>query len=127
MLLRPVRWDYFYDPIGRQVISLVRRLLRLRRSYAHLRSGAHFFYNDPGRYQAKGVLLFARHDDLAYSLVALNFSDQDQTVPFRFPFAGEYREELHGDDNLSSVPSDREQQLTVPSNYGRIWTTDASR
>ncbi|MCU0572622.1 MAG: alpha-amylase family glycosyl hydrolase, partial [Syntrophobacteraceae bacterium] len=28
MLFRPVRWDYFYDPIGKTVIRLVRRLLK---------------------------------------------------------------------------------------------------
>jgi maltooligosyltrehalose trehalohydrolase len=46
MLLRPVRWDYFYDAIGRQVITLVRKLMRLRQTHAEIRSGEHDFYND---------------------------------------------------------------------------------
>ncbi len=31
-----------------------------------------------------------------YSLVTVNTSDSDQTIPFWFPIAGHYREELHG-------------------------------
>jgi maltooligosyltrehalose trehalohydrolase len=123
MLLRPVRWDYFYDPIGRKVITLIRKLFELRRTHPELRSGQHFFYNDHDRYQAKGLLLFARSDDHAFTLVALNVGDADQTVPFRFPVAGDYRELLHGEDTLVGVQSDVEQILRIPSNYGRVWTT----
>jgi 1,4-alpha-glucan branching enzyme len=122
MLLRPVRWDYFYDPIGRQVVSLVRTLVRLRRRGGQFRSGDHFFYDDYGRYQSKGVLLFSRWNTDAFSLVALNFTDADQTVPFWFPVGGDYREELHGGDDLHGVAPNTEWRLTIPSNYGRIWT-----
>ena len=75
MLFRPVRWDYFYDPIGKRVIWLVRRLLQIRRQ-AQFRHGEHYFYNDYGRYQSKGVLLFSRKADQSFSLVALNFTDE---------------------------------------------------
>jgi 1,4-alpha-glucan branching enzyme len=122
MLLRPVRWDYFYDPIGRAVVRLVRRLLRLRRSRAELRSGDHFFYNHHERYQSKGVLLFSRQLGEAFSLVALNFGDAEQVVPFWFPKDGDYREELDGRDNLPGVTAGTQYWLTIPSNYGRIWT-----
>ncbi len=121
MLLRPVRWDYFYDEIGRRLVTLVRRLLDLRRHHPHLRSGDHYFYNDSARYQAKRVLLFSRADESRFTLVALNFGDIEQVVPFRFPIAGDYREELHGADNLHGVSPDADQLLTIPSNYGRIW------
>jgi 1,4-alpha-glucan branching enzyme len=121
MLLRPVRWDYFYDPIGRRVITLVRRLLELRSTHPHLRSRDHFFYNDFDRYQSRGVLLFSRRDETAFTLVALNFGDAEQAVPFRFPIAGDYREELHGEDNLT-VAAGEERVLVIPSNYGRVWT-----
>jgi hypothetical protein len=122
MLLRPVRWDYFYDPIGRQVVSLVRKLVRLRRRGSHFRSGDHFFYDDYGRYQSRGVLLFSRWNADAFSLVALNVTDTDQTVPFWFPAGGDYREELHGGDDLHGVAPNTEWWLTIPGNYGRIWT-----
>jgi 1,4-alpha-glucan branching enzyme len=121
-LLRPVRWDYFYDDIGKATVGLVRKLLRLRRQRGQFRRGEHFFYNDPARYQSHGVLLFSRQLDGAFSLVALNFSDADRTVPFSFPRSGDYREELHGLDNLSGMTAGTQVWLRVPSNYGRIWS-----
>lgn len=122
MLFRPVRWDYFYDSIGKSAIALVRRLVKLRRQQLQFRHGSHFFYNHFDRYQSKNVLLFSRQYQDAFSLVALNFSDTQQTVPFWFPISGNYQEELHGEHNLPDVPSYQEYWLTIPSNYGRIWT-----
>jgi 1,4-alpha-glucan branching enzyme len=122
MLFRPVRWDYFYDDAGQQLIRLMRKVLALRNSSPHFRSGEHFFYNEWDRYQSKGIMLFSRYDTSAFSLIALNFSDHDQTVPFWFPIDGDYEEELHGLDNKNNVKALAEQALTVPSNYGRIWT-----
>jgi hypothetical protein len=57
-------------------------------------------------------------------LVALNFGDADQTVPFpHFPQDGKYREELHGGEHdLAGVVAREERWITIPSNYGRIWT-----
>lgn len=122
MLFRPVRWDYFYDEIGKSIISLVRKLMKLRRTKRQFQTGSHFFYNHWERYQSKGVLLFARYNDAAFSLVALNFSDNDQDVPFWFPVSGDYTEELHGLDNLLGVNALQECRIVVPGNYGRIWT-----
>ena len=122
-LLRPVRWDDFYDEAGRGTVSLVRKLLKLRRTSPQLRAGAHFFFNDWSRYQQQGLLLFARYDAEAYSLVAVNTSDQDVWAPFWFPIAGDYVEELHGGAlGLSDVRALEETWLLVPSNYGRVWT-----
>jgi maltooligosyltrehalose trehalohydrolase len=120
-LLRPVRWDYFYDPVGRATIGLVRKLVALRNQLPQLRRGDHFFHNDVGRYQGRQVLVFTRRlgDDL--TVVALNFGNQEQTVPFRFELGGKHREELHGHD-LTDVAAGQESWLTVPGNYGRIWT-----
>ena len=122
MLFRPVRWDYFYDPIGKLVIRLVRRLLQIRRQ-PQFRRGEHYFYNDYGRYQSKGVLFFSRSAEQCFSLVALNFTDQDQSVPFTFPLAGDYQEELHGQYNLTGLAAEEERWLIIPSNYGCIWTS----
>jgi glycosidase len=124
MTFRPVRWDYFYDDIGKSTISLVRKLTALRRTRSELRRGNYFFYNDDGRYQFRGLLLFSREDAGKFTLVALNFSATEQTVPFWFPFAGNYREQLHGraEDALPGVPGWGERQITVPGNYGRVWS-----
>jgi len=123
-LLRALRWDFFYDAAGQGLVKLVRKLLRIRRNRPQLRSGACYFFNDWDRYLSKGLLLFARYNGPAYTLVAINTSDVDQTVPFWFPIGGDYLEELHGGDlNLSGIVPLQETSLHVPSHYGRIWTT----
>lgn len=122
-LLRPMRWDFFYDESGRPIVSLIRRLLRIRRERDHIRQGTYFFFNDWDRYQQFGVLLFARYAGAQYTLVAVNFSDTDRTIPFWFPMAGDYVEELHGGAlDLRNVLSLRQVDLDIPSHYGRIWT-----
>jgi 1,4-alpha-glucan branching enzyme len=123
-LLRAPRWDYFYDEYGRATIRLVRALLRLRREQEQFRRGEFYFFDHWDRYQSKGLLLFARWTAQCYSLVAVNTSDADATVPFWFPIGGSYREELHGGAlDLAAVVALQETQLHVPSNYGRVWTT----
>ena len=67
------------------------------------------------------MLLFSRSDSNRFSLVALNFTDQEQQVAFTFPQGGSYVESLHGQDNFA-VAAGESRLLTVPSNYGRIWT-----
>lgn len=121
VIFRPVRWDYFYDPVGKRMVSLVRRLIKMRRQ-PQFQRGRHMFYNDHDRYQSKGVLIFSREDENLFSLVALNFTDLDQRVDFQFPFSGDYREELHGSDNLENVVVGDWTSFVVPSNYGRVWT-----
>ncbi len=81
-LLRPLRWDFFYDVPGQSLVTLVRKLLQLRRLRSQLRRGTYFFFNDWDRYLSRGVLLFARYSGSEYTLVAVNTDDTDQTVPF---------------------------------------------
>jgi hypothetical protein len=122
-LLRPLRWDYFYDGAGRATVALIRNLLRIRNGRDHIRRGAFFFFNNWERYQSLGLLLFARYEAARYTLVAVNTSDREQTVSFWFPLGGDYVEELHGGDlDLKGVPALQEYGLTIPSHYGRIWT-----
>ena len=122
-LLRPLRWDYFYDEPGRSTIALVRKLLRIRGIRSHIRRGTFFFFNHWERYQSLGLLLFARYEEAHYTLVAVNTTDNEQTVSFWFPAGGDYVEELHGGAlDLKGVPALQEYALTIPSHYGRIWT-----
>lgn len=123
-LLRPVRWDFFYDGPGRALVGLVRKLLRIRRDRLQIRRGGYFFFNDSDRYLAKGVLLFARYSGPQYTLVAINTGVADQAVPFWFPVGGDYVEELHGGVlNLQGIAPLQQTMLTIPSHYGRIWTS----
>ena len=121
-VFRPMRWAYFYDEAGRHTIGLIRRLAALRKAGSQFRRGGHYFHNHYDHYQSKSVMLFSRQDAAAFSLIALNFSDAEEVVPFTFPLAGDYREELHGLDNLAGVRAGETRNLTIPSNYGRIWT-----
>jgi 1,4-alpha-glucan branching enzyme len=122
-LLRPLRWDFFYDDSGKPIVGLVRKLLRIRRQRDHIRRGTYFFFNDWDRYQQLGILLFARYDGARYTLVAVNVGDTAQSVPFWFPIAGDYVEELHGGAlDLKNVPALQQVWLNIPPNYGRIWT-----
>lgn len=127
-IFRPMRWEYFYDEVGRSMVSLVRKLVRLRQRGEQFRAGEHYFYNDDN-YISRGVLLFSRREHEKFSLTALNFSDTDQTVPFIFPMSGDYMEELHGregaDVNLWNIHEGDQIQLPIPPNYGRVWTIGA--
>jgi maltooligosyltrehalose trehalohydrolase len=120
LLLRPLRWDYFYDDVGKNMIRLTRKLASLRKTCVEMRQGSHYFYNDYKRYLSRGIILFERKTTAALSLVAVNFTAAEQSVPFEFTRAGIYAEQLHGLDNFT-IEEGQERWLTVPSNYGRIW------
>lgn len=120
MLLRPLRWDYFYDEAGKGLVRLTRKLVDLRKRCEEFRRGGHYFYNDYDRYLSRGLLLFERRTATGISLVAVNFTNADQSVPFKFELGGNYNEQLHGQDNFV-IGVGQERWLTVPSNYGRIW------
>ena len=121
-----MRWQYLYDAIVRATLQLVRRLLKVRRQRAELRSNEVFFFNQPERYQNCGLLLFARWQGNAYTLVALNMTDREQWAPFWFPIGGTYTEQLHGRGdptlNLTGIASLQETWLQVPPNDGRVWS-----
>ncbi|MDU9050898.1 MAG: alpha-amylase family glycosyl hydrolase [Candidatus Electrothrix sp. Rat3] len=126
-LLRPVRWEYFYDQTGKAMIALFRKMLALRKSCAEFREGDYYFHNHYENYQSKGVLLFHRRLGSVLSLVVLNFSDQEQWVPSSFALGGNYQEMLHGADDpalhIGQVSAGETKWLQVPGNYGRVWRT----
>jgi maltooligosyltrehalose trehalohydrolase len=119
-VLRPMQWELFYDDYGRGILTLVRKLTRIRRGAGELQHGDYFFYNDWDKYQSQGVLLFSRSTAIGFCLVALNFTDEQKSISFSFSRAGSYVELLHGQDNFSVAAGDQ-RWLTVPGNYGRIW------
>jgi hypothetical protein len=121
-VFRPVDFNFFYDAIGKALIRLVRKLTRIRRGGAQFRRGTHFFYNEPA-YTSNGLLLFHRQLNGVFSLIALNVTDTDRSASFSFPSGGDYREEIEGQQNLLAVQAGTPITITVPSNYGCIWTT----
>jgi len=122
-LFRPVHWEYFYDDPGKGTLWLVRSLLGLRKKGAQFRQGDYYFHNDWQNYQSKGVLVYHRSLGGVESYVAANFGQSDQSVWIPFSRGGNYREELHGLAGLSGVAPGSWQQVSIPGNYGRIWTS----
>ena len=122
MLYRPVRWNYFYDNDGKPIIRLIRKLTKIRRGGAQFSDGTHYFYNDYGNFNSKGLLAFSRQLGNTFSLIVVNFTDQQQTTSFAFPISGNYVEQIEGAQNLAGVVAGATQTLTIPSNYGCIWT-----
>ncbi|MGA9567544.1 MAG: alpha-amylase family glycosyl hydrolase [Candidatus Korobacteraceae bacterium] len=122
MLYRPVRWNYFYDNDGKPIIRLIRKLTKIRRGGAQFSDGTHYFYNDDRNFNSKGLLAFSRQLGNTFSLIVVNFTDQQQTASFAFPISGNYVEQIEGAQNLAGVVAGATQTLTIPSNYGCIWT-----
>jgi maltooligosyltrehalose trehalohydrolase len=122
MLYRPVRWNYFYDTDGQPIIRLVRKLTKIRTGGTQFSDGDHYFYDDYANFNSKGLMAFSRSLSNIFSLIVLNFTDQPQTTSFSFPISGNYTEQIEGTQNLVGVVAGTAQTITVPSNYGCIWT-----
>lgn len=126
MLYRPVRWNYFYDHDGQPIIRLIRKLTKIRRDGSQFTDGDHYFYNDYTNFNSKGLLAFSRQLGGTFSLVVVNFTDQQQVATFAFPVGGNYLEQIEGTQNLEGVAAGIARQLTIPSNYGCIWTAGSA-
>jgi maltooligosyltrehalose trehalohydrolase len=122
MLYRPVRWNYFYDNDGQPIIRLIRKLTKIRRGGGQFTDGQHYFYNDYANFNSKGLLAFSRQLGSTFSLIVVNFTDQQQMTTFAFPNGGDYVEQIEGAQNLVNVVAGAAQALTISSNYGCIWT-----
>jgi maltooligosyltrehalose trehalohydrolase len=122
MLYRPVRWNYFYDTDGQPIIRLVRKLTKIRRGGAQFTDGLHYFYNDYTNFNSKGLLAFSRQLGSTFSLIVVNFTDQQQATSFAFPISGNYNEQIEGAQNLPGVVAGVAHPVSIPSNYGCIWT-----
>lgn len=122
MVYRPVRWNYFYDNDGQPIIRLVRKLTKIRRGGTQFTEGSHYFYNDDANFNSKGLLAFSRQTGGTFSLVVVNFTSQQQTAGFAFPVSGNYVEQIEGAQNLNGIVAGTRQTISVPSNYGCIWT-----
>jgi len=122
MVYRPVRWNYFYDDDGRGIIRLVRKLTKIRQGGAQFSDGAHYFYNDYDNFNSKGLMAFSRQLGNTFSLVVVNFTEQEQTASFAFPVGGDYVEQIEGTQNLNGVVAGATVGISVPGNYGCVWT-----
>ncbi|HEY4788390.1 MAG TPA: alpha-amylase family glycosyl hydrolase, partial [Bacteroidales bacterium] len=121
--LRPVRWELFYSDEGKPMVWLFRQLVTLRNQQPVFRRGKHYFINNWPEHQQKGLLLIERSLGNTFALVALNFSDNNVVTNYTFKVPGDYTEQLHLQDNLRGIQNGQQKELTIPSNYGRVWIT----
>ena len=118
---RPIRWRLLCEESGKRLHELVRRIIGIREKGDQFRRGECWYHRDE-RWSQRGLLLFSRYTADSFSLVALNFTDQDLSSEFWFTVPGDYSEELHGLNDLKAVMVGVPTQIKVPSNYGCIWT-----
>jgi maltooligosyltrehalose trehalohydrolase len=121
--LRPVRWERFYDHVGKSMIHLFRQLIALRRQESVFRHEGYSFLSNWDQHQGRGLLLFERHHEREWALVALNFSEHDHDVDVTLPNAGDYHEKIQGQANLLGVHGGSTLTLHIPAHDGRVWLT----
>lgn len=125
---RPLHWNYFYEPGGRALVQLYRRLGGLRRRYQALRSRQSYFHYDRSDLN-RGLLAYQRDPDDPNEpavMVLLNFGDQDGELSIPFPKAGRWTEQLNGQpaETLNLGLGDTERPVRVPANYGKLFVSD---
>jgi 1,4-alpha-glucan branching enzyme len=130
---RGIHWEYFYDENGQPLITLYRRLGKLRRAVPALRSRNFYYYNTLSPL-SDGVIIFSRTMVAAggapsqVAMVAINFSDTDRTVSIPFPIAGSYTELLDPNNHpapISAAVANQQVSVLVKSNYGVILVSPA--
>ena len=129
---RDMNWSYFYDAFGNPLITLYRKLAKLRRNLPALRSRDSFYYNVQSR-PGEGIIAYHRHAAATatapeqFAIVFLNFSGVTQTISIPAPSAGTYKESLDANPTgvgpLTVVIANVADsfQVSVPSNYGYVY------
>jgi hypothetical protein len=135
VLPRPLRWDRSEDLIGDWMREFYRKLADIRAAHPALRSQNFYpdYYDEqwthmnPQGYGVdvdKAVAIFHRWGPDARGrverfIIAVNFSEHDQTIDIPFPANGRWKELLNGFDvNVSDYWL---RWSVVPSNWGRIF------
>lgn len=120
---RPLHWNYFYEPNGKALVTLYRRLGSLRKTYPALRSRQSYYYYENSRL-GEGLVAFLRQSPDSEGqnvLVIINFSTEARMI--RLPMGkGSWMEQLE-ESNPESITlgQDTEVEIWVPSNFGKIF------
>jgi maltooligosyltrehalose trehalohydrolase len=124
---RDTHWEYFYDLNGQPLIRLYRLLGQLRRSSRALRGSDSYYYYEQSHRQNQ-VIAYHRHAPAQgvlledWAMVLLNFSNDQGNIAVPFPKAGTWTDMLDQTTVVSVVSDGDVQIITVPSNYGRVFT-----
>jgi 1,4-alpha-glucan branching enzyme len=128
---RPLHWNYFYEPGGRALANLYRRLGRLRHEFQALRSRSAWYHHDRSD-PVRGLIVYQRcpdHGAEPTAMVLLNFSAVDSVIRVPFPRPGQWTDRLGGTAAdgalvLDLAPGETDIEVTVPSNYGRVLVSE---
>lgn len=131
---RPLRWDFVGDKIGRELMGLYSKLIRIRKAHPALRSPN--FYPDWQTWQtqfngegygvdvARQLVIFHRWGSaydgrLERFIIVLNFSNRSHRVDIPFSENGVWRDLLN--DNDANVIDLRLHDQEITSNWGRVY------
>jgi maltooligosyltrehalose trehalohydrolase len=128
---RPLHWNYFYEPGGRALANLYRRLGQLRHELEALRSRAAWYHHDRSD-PSRGLIAYQRcpgHGAEPTVVVLLNFGPADGAIQVPFPRPGRWIDRLDGTEAegafvIDLPPNETDVSVDVPSNYGRILVSD---
>ena len=104
---RPVRWDKEKDSTGMALISLYKKLIKIRKDHSGLRSSNFYPQNwdeRNTRLNADGfgidterkIVIYHRWENDEKYYIILNFSDRPQTVTINFPFKWNWKDLVNG-------------------------------
>ena len=132
---RPVQWELLGEPSGQRLLELHKRLIKLRRQYAALRSPNYYprFYDEQMKaFNAEGYGVHEDKDMLVYHrwvggngapverfMIILNFSAYDQYIDIPFAKNGMWVDRLNGDSVQVSDFKLRDQK--IESHWGKIY------
>ncbi len=128
---RPLHWNYFYEPSGRQLVNLYRKLGSLRHKFQALRSRNSYFFNTISDLW-RGLVVYERKPDNPSSpsvMVLLNFSHQDIEVNVPFTNDRTWIERLNSQEGqppekIELSHGRTEAMVRVPSNYGKLFVSE---
>jgi len=127
---RPLRWNAdSQDFPGARLFALYKKLIRIRKEHASLRS-ANFFpfpFNHPdgyGSFPEKDVVIFHRYGsatdgELERFIIVINYSDFDQFIDIPFSVNGHWDDFLN--EQSAVVENLRLSNQPIASNWGRIY------
>lgn len=125
---RPLHWNFFYEPSGRALVQLYRKLGQLRHQVAALRSRSSYYHYEHSDL-ARGLVAYQRNPNNPNDssvMVLLNFGSEDGYLSVPFPKSGRWVEHLNGAQEVIDLPPGQtEVTLTAPSNYGKIFVSQS--
>lgn len=128
---RPLHWRYSMDAKGSSLINIYRQLIAIRKEHPACQSTNFFPEDYSNRFTKEGygfdyeaqVVIYHKWDDSSGEklIIAVNFSDAEQTVNIPLSHSGDWLDLLSG-KVYTAAPSCRLDNMTIPSSWGYIFT-----